>query len=288
MQMQYSDQLAADHFDAAQAIYDSMQDAINTSCGTTDGIVSLQTSDQSAECAAQVNSLLAHYNYNMELGREGIAHAIQQNIQTYLDSNSCNGLSQNGTGPDGAALTALLTATIEQTPDIIPYNKNLCFLENVVDNFKAQINNISDESILTSVQDVVTNLFVTTPSAGGNGTMGDGSSIAPLTQERQNTILTYAKGVIQDKWHQITANNTPSLSTLLSGSLQGASATFNDLVYSDGIDTVLQFFLNGADLRSVYDATHAIYPKRNDFAAALETNPNIAYTRNPDTQALDM
>lgn len=155
MQMQYAAELAADHFDAAQAIYDSMQSQLTTACGNTDGIVSLQTAGQSAQCITQINALLAHYKYNIQLGRQGIAAAIQQNIQQYLDDSDCDELAASGTGADTGALDALLQATISQIPDVIPYNKNICFLDNTVDNFVEQINNIAEQNILQSVDAVV-------------------------------------------------------------------------------------------------------------------------------------
>lgn len=97
MQMQYGQQLADEQYEAAQAIYDAMQSQIATVCGNTDGIVSLQTADQSAQCAEQINALVTHYNYNLELGRDGIAAAIQQNIEQYLQDGNCNELAASGT-----------------------------------------------------------------------------------------------------------------------------------------------------------------------------------------------
>lgn len=51
---------------------------------------------------------------------------------------------------------------------------------------------------------------------------------------------------------------------------------------------MFQIILNGPDLHAYYNALKTLYPSRNDFATALDTNPNIAYTRNPISEALDM
>lgn len=210
MQIDYSDQIAAKHYEAAQAIYDSMQTILSTACGNTNGIVALQTAGQSAECVQQINTLQAHYAYNMELGRVGIAAAIRQNIQTYLDGNTCSTLTENGTGPEALALNALLTATINQTPDVIPYSKNLCFIDNVVDNFVEQINNVGEQSVLQSVDSVVSNLI--NPPAG--------TILSPVAQERQNTILTYARGIIQNKMLERNNNGNQTLSQIFPQYLQ--------------------------------------------------------------------
>lgn len=159
MQIQYTDELAAEHYETAQAIYDEMQTLITAQCGNTDGIVSLQTSSQSSTCATQVNQLLTYYTYNMELGREGIAASIRQNIESYLQDNACDELSANGTGPDALALNALLETTIDQTPNVIPYDRNICFLDNTVDDFVEQINNIAEQNVIESVDTVVDGLF---------------------------------------------------------------------------------------------------------------------------------
>lgn len=52
---------------------------------------------------------------------------------------------------------------------------------------------------------------------------------------------------------------------------------------SDGLNGLFTMILNGPDLMEYYGALHTLYPSRNDFATALDTNPNIAYTRDPTT-----
>jgi len=180
MQIQYTDELAAEHYETAQAIYDEMQTLITAQCGNTDGIVSLQTSSQSSTCATQVNQLLTYYTYNMELGREGIAASIRQNIESYLQDNACDELSANGTGPEALALNALLETTIDQTPNVIPYDRNICFLDNTVDTFIEQVNAIPNYSILSTVRDVVGNLI----NMNSQSPAGD-----ELRQQREATIL---------------------------------------------------------------------------------------------------
>ena len=159
MQILYTDELTAERYETAQAIYDEMQTLINEECGNTDGIISLQTSSQSSTCAMQVNQLLTYYTYNMELGREGIATAIRQNIESYLEDDACDELAANGTGPDALALNALLETTIDQTPDVIPYSRNICFLDSTVDNFIEQVHAVPTYSILNTVNDIVSNLI---------------------------------------------------------------------------------------------------------------------------------
>lgn len=208
MQIQYTDELAAEHYEAAQAIYDQMQTLITTSCGNTDGIVALQTSSQPAQCATQVNQLLTYYAYNMELGREGIAAAIRQDIGQYLESNECEDLAADGTGPDSVALNTLLETTLSQVPEVIPYNRNICFADNLVDDFVEQINNISEQNVIESVDTVVDSLFT---NVGGNGVL-----LSPETQARQTTILTYARLVIENKMLEWMSGQNPNYSQLLS------------------------------------------------------------------------
>lgn len=183
LQMTYSDQLAAQQYDAAQTTYDTMQSMLTTHCGNNDGIVSLQTQGQSAECVQQVNALLAQYNYMMSQGRDGIAAAIQQNIQNYLQTDTCSSLAATGGDADQLALNALLAVTIDQVPSAIPYSRNICFLDNTVDNFVEQVNNISEQNVLQSVDTIVSNLF----------NSSNGVVLSPDTQQKQSTILTYAR-----------------------------------------------------------------------------------------------